>query len=410
MMRSSFVGPVAMASVLAVAFLGCNSILDNQPGTLAEAAEAGALPDPGPSPVPTVEPNKDGPDGGNVAPDSGPKPSPGCPSGQQMCFGSCVSLTDPLYGCGTPTCTPCPSSHSSMACAGGLCVVKSCDPGYADCNAKATDGCETDLSKATSCGKCNAACAAAAPLCAPTGTTFGCTNGCTPAAPLNCGAECADPMTSTNHCGNCSTKCPAVMDGTEACTAGVCTFTCKPQFHACADKCVAKTDPATCGAACTPCPVPMGGTATCVNDVCGATCPANTHLCGNKCVANSDATACGAACTVCPVPTGGTATCVADACGTTCPANTHLCGGNKCAGNTDPTACGAACTVCPVPANAAATCAANACGFTCNAGFGNCDANAANGCEATFATDPLNCGMCGKSCGAGTCVNGVCNP
>jgi hypothetical protein len=45
----------------------------------------------------------------------------------------------------------------------------------------------------------------------------------------------------------------------------------------------------------------------------------------------------------------------------------------------------------------------------CSAGFGNCDANAANGCEAAFASDPLNCGMCGKSCAGQACVAGVCN-
>ena len=61
-----------------------------------------------------------------------------------------------------------------------------------------------------------------------------------------------------------------------------------------------------------------------------------------------------------------------------------------------------------VAINAAPTCAARTCGFTCNAGFGNCDANSANGCEATLATDKLNCGTCGKSCGTQDCVNGAC--
>jgi hypothetical protein len=48
------------------------------------------------------------------------------------------------------------------------------------------------------------------------------------------------------------------------------------------------------------------------------------------------------------------------------------------------------------------------CGLACNAGFGNCDAMTANGCEAVFVSDPLNCGVCGKSCAGQPCVNGVC--
>jgi hypothetical protein len=363
-MMRPILGLLISASVLAFALVGCNSILDNQPGVLVETSEAGALPDPGVTPAPTREPNVGPPDSGTTTmPDSGGKPSPECPVGQQMCFGACVSMTDPLYGCGNPTCTPCPSGHSTMGCQARQCVVTACDNGYADCNKNGGDGCEVDLSKSTSCGACNAVCGAVAPLCAPSGPTFQCTNGCTPVAPLNCGAECVDPMTSTNHCGGCNIKCPTVADGTTGCAGGVCNFTCKPQFHACTGKCVAKTDPAYCGAACMPCPVPAGGTATCVNDTCGATCPAGTHLCGAKCAADNDVTA-----------------------------------------------CGAACTACPVPANASApTCAAGACGFTCTAGHGNCDANPANGCEANLTNDPANCGACAKACPAGnTCVNSVC--
>jgi hypothetical protein len=67
--------------------------------------------------------------------------------------------------------------------------------------------------------------------------------------------------------------------------------------------------------------------------------------------------------------------------------------------------------VCPVPPHAQATCAAGACGSTCDAGRGDCDANAANGCEAVFATDNANCGVCGKACVAPqTCKAGVCGP
>jgi hypothetical protein len=158
--------------------------------------------------------------------------------------------------------------------------------------------------------------------------------------------------------------CPVIMNSTSQCNLGVCGFTCKPDFHACAgNKCPAKTDPMACGADCVVCPVPVGGAATCTNDVCGATCPGASHVCGNKCVTN------------------------------------------------DPTACGAACTACAAPPNGTAACVAEVCGLgACSAGFGNCDANAANGCETTFANNPNHCGMCGRVCAAPTqaCVAGVC--
>ncbi len=408
-MMRPILGAALTCSVLALAFLGCNSILDNNPGTLAIADEAGALPGPGANPAPTDQPNVDGPDSSTpTMPDAGAKPSPGCPAGQQMCFGTCVSLTDPLYGCGNPSCSPCLSGHSAMACQGRKCIVAACDKGYADCNSTAADGCETDLSKATSCGACNAKCGVAAPLCAPNGPNFQCTTGCTASAPLLCGAECADPNTSPTHCGSC-TACPVPTNGTAACNAATCSFTCKAGFKSCTDKCVAQTDPAFCGAACAPCPVPAGGVATCVADTCGIKCTAPNHACGGKCVTATDPLACGAACTVCPVPMGGTATCSGGACGTACPAATHLCAGNKCAADNDATACGAMCTVCPVAANSTASCTGGACATACNAGFKDCNMMAADGCEIDLMTDNANCGMCAKACVApAVCTAGAC--
>ena len=400
------------SSVLAFALFGCNSLLDNQPGVFTDATEAGIIPEPGPGPTQPGEPQTPAADSGTPTTDSGTTPSADCPAGKQLCFGTCVSINDPLYGCGAPSCAPCKSTRSTMGCAGGKCIVTACDSGYADCNTLPADGCETDRSKATSCGSCNAVCQAAAPNCAPAGASFQCTTGCTAADPLLCGAECVNPNMSPNHCGGCNVKCPAVENGIPECNTGVCAFTCKPQFHACAGKCPAVTDPATCGPTCTPCPAPGGGgTATCVNDVCGVTCPATSRVCGSKCVTKTDPTACGAACTVCPVPAGGgTATCIANICGTTCPATHHLCGG-ACVPKTDPATCGAACMACPVPKTAsAATCTNDACGVTaCGAGLANCDGATANGCEVTLASDNANCGACGNACVVPqTCMAGAC--
>ena len=362
-------GLLVTSSVAVVGFVGCNEILDNQRGELV-VEEAGAPSDSSVSPSMTAEDGSGSavvtsvPDAGAATPpDAGDEPPPPpCPTGQESCFGACVSLTDPFYGCGDPGCAPCPGAHGTMACQGRQCVVTACDPGFGDCNASSADGCETDFSLAASCGACNAVCGGATPFCSPSGASFHCTNGCTPAAPLRCGGACVDPSTSTSACGGCDVKCPAVANGTATCAGGVCGFTCQPTFHACGGTCVARTDPTACGAACTACPVPAGGVATCVGDACGITCTAPSHLCAGACVASDD-----------------------------------------------PTACGAACTACPVPPNASATCAAGACGFTCRVGFDNCDANMLNGCETDLTSNPAHCGHCGTACTLlQTCVAGLC--
>jgi len=306
------------ATFLAFGIAGCNAILDNEQGTLQTST---------PTDVNPTQPGAgDGGNGGQPQPprsgqlsDSGglpPQPardaSTGgidCSPGQHACYGACVGVTDPVYGCGDPSCSPCKTSHGQSGCQGNKCVVQACDPGYADCNQDPADGCEVDLSKAASCGACNAVCPAASPVCAPSGTTFQCTTGCTAVAPLLCGTECVSPLASVNHCGGCNLKCPEVDQGTAACTTGVCTFTCKPGYHACDTRCVVETDPTACGPTCTACPVPANSTAICQANTCGMQCVVGYGNCNNDatdgCESNfaTDPLNCGACGTSC---NGGT--------------------------------------------------------------------------------------------------------
>jgi len=345
-----------------VASAGCNAILDN---TEAETVDVDAAPD-----APQADTSgsdaagsdaalEDSAAPGDAASDAEPT---GCLPGTKPCFGQCVLRSDPAYGCAGSACSACSLLHATATCAGGECAVKTCSPGYADCNQAAADGCETDLAEHTHCGTCNAACAPAAPLCVPTTTgSFTCGNDCTALAPTLCGKECVDLTTSVTHCGACTTVCATPANGQPSCVASVCSFTCDSGFHACGTRCASNADPATCGAACTACAAPAGGGATCSNGVCGFTCNTGFHTCGATCASNTDIATCGTSCAPCP---GG--------------------------------------------AHAMPTCDGAQCGLACAQGFADCDRDAANGCEISTGDDEKNCGGCGHVCD-GTCTGGTCH-
>jgi tRNA A-37 threonylcarbamoyl transferase component Bud32 len=77
---------------------------------------------------------------------------------------------------------------------------------------------------------------------------------------------------------------------------------------------------------------------------------------------------------------------------------------------TDEKNCGDCGSVCSGQGAKQATCKAGKCEIDCKTGFGDCDHGGANGCEAVFASDALNCGRCGVSCGDSACVEGLCAP
>jgi hypothetical protein len=302
------------ASVSALALLGCNTILKNEPGVLAETDEDATRPPPCDGGAVTDPPQVDPPNG-EEPPDAGQVPSPACPDGERICDGVCVANDDPEYGCGDAACRSCPSANATATCLAGACAIAACDPGYADCNENPVDGCESDLSRAATCGACDAPCPPLAPICAPLAASYECTVVCLPDAPTLCGDECVDILTSKNHCGACDAPCPAVANGTTSCTAGVCTFECKGTFRKCEDRCVTRTDPTACGPACVVCPVPPNARATCAANACGFVCDVGYGDCdadpvtGCEAVLASDPENCGG----CGISCNGGA-CVAGAC------------------------------------------------------------------------------------------------
>jgi hypothetical protein len=162
----SFGRRAAVVGVLVVAFgVGCNAILDNQPGVLdAEDEGSAAAPpahDRGSSSQPSAPASPvvgSGPEGAaptSSAADAGTS----CAAGTKSCIGVCVPVIDPRFGCGERECAPCEVPNAISACSAGACAVGVCADGFADCNRDAGDGCEVDLSRdLTSCGACGHAC------------------------------------------------------------------------------------------------------------------------------------------------------------------------------------------------------------------------------------------------------------
>jgi hypothetical protein len=78
----------------------------------------------------------------------------GCPTGQRLCEGACVSNTDPAYGCTPGVCgPPCTQPNGIPHCVDGLCALKVCRYGFG------CPGCDVDiLTNEERCGDCDTRC------------------------------------------------------------------------------------------------------------------------------------------------------------------------------------------------------------------------------------------------------------
>lgn len=193
---------------------------------------------------------------------------------------------------------------------------------------------------------------------------------------------------------------------------------CEAGEQGCRGICVGAGDPIYgCGMpSCSPCDA-AHATATCQANHCViercdpgfADC--NRDLTDGCEVDLSRAKSCGACNRVCPPAKPlCTPTAAGFRCATMCsPVAPVLCGNECVSPLTSVDHCGGCNRKCPELAHANVACIAGNCGFSCKAGFSDCNMNAVDGCESRLSTDPLNCGACGRSCGGGTCTNGICS-
>jgi hypothetical protein len=353
-----------------------------------------------------------------------PSDVPMCPTGQSYCVDGCVDLDTSSAHCGRCG-NQCAAANAASVCAAGACAF-TCNPGYADCDGVAANGCEANLAAPATCGSCMTRCDATngTAACAAGACAIACAAGfgnCDGSAANGCETNL---QTDATHCGACSTAC-ANTNGTPACAAGACAIACATGYGNCdanaANGCETSlaTDRAHCGS-CAGASAVCASAQSCVGSACVTVCPYMTCTTAgvNSCVDLATSAAnCGACGRACALP-NATPRCTASACAVaTCNAGYGNCDANAangCETNTvtDVGNCGACGTRCAF-ANAATSCTGSVCALgACNAGFGNCDGNPANGCETDLRTSPANCGACSNRCAppnaAGTCAAGVC--
>ncbi len=372
-----------------------------------------------------------------------------CPSGQQLCNGACVAVTD-RNNCGAcgNVCMSGFDCITGAGDAGAPSCERVCPPGQNRCGGGAQGIC-TDLTMDTAnCGTCGTSCAArmlpnvATPAC----NAGMCAVGACAANFANCDMAAANgcevnTQTSTMHCGGCGRACATPPNAVAVCRAGTCDFTCMAGFSDCdrnpANGCETNlaTDALNCMMCGNRCMAPVGRVPLCQMGACGtgrADCPMGSGDCNGMevdgCETNTftgvsgtsmgaqvvnNCGACGRTCNF----SNAASQCLAGTCVIgACTGSFRNCNGDQmdgCEANTqsDVAHCGACGMSCGGRfANATPTCTAGTCALaSCNAGFANCNNMAGDGCEIDTRNNPSHCGRCGGACAAGQqCINSVC--
>ena len=324
----------------------------------------------------------------------------------------------------------CSLPNATPTCNNGQCAILSCNPGFADCNGIASDGCEVNLnSDAANCSACGLVCSFpnASAACSGGGCVItGCIGGyadCDHIANNGCETNVANEVV---NCGFCGFVCPAGPNSVAVCH-GTCSIVCNTGFANCDgnpnDGCeiAVSSDPSNCGSCGQVCFAP-GATVGCSNGICFiAECAAGYADCDriftDGCEVNvsgnvANCGACGFACIV----ANGTPNCLAGGCHIAgCNAGFADCDNNYNNGcetnvSTNLVNCGSCGYVCSAP-NATSSCTGGGCTIaSCNQGFKDCDQMYADGCEVNISSDVHNCGTCGNQCPVTqSCVGGSCH-
>jgi hypothetical protein len=298
----------------------------------------------------------------------------GCESGFADCDGKpqngCETSLRTLTDCGSCG-AACTSVDSEVSCETGACVKLGCAEGFGDCNG---DGCESLVADPSHCGECGNVCPPQTPMC----HGGRCTRSTCAPGTADCDEEsendCETSLEAVASCGFCSVACGPYPNAEPGCTDGTCTISgCDDGFANCDaardNGCeVDLRDPLTCG------------------------------RCGNDCSG---------------LPNVASAACTEGECADlVCEDGWDDCDGNSANGCEQSLSSAAHCGGCNQPCerdNAVTVCSAGSCAVSsCSGQFDDCNGQAEDGCEAALDSDD-HCGTCGNACEVGTsCQGGGC--
>ncbi len=255
-----------------------------------------------------------------------PLPRTICGAGAAM---ECVDAANDARHCGSCN-NACPTpANAASACVMGSCGLGACSAGFANCDSNAANGCEVDTrSDARSCGTCGTVCPAlpnAMGACAMGMCGLGACNPGFADCDGNAANGCeVDTRRDTGNCGRCGAACAPIANGTNVCNAGVCGIAgCNAGFANCDGNAATgceidtRTNMANCGGCGSVCGALANGTSVCAASQCRvASCNAGFADCngapndGCETNVNTSASHCGRCGMVCP----GGQMCIAGAC------------------------------------------------------------------------------------------------
>jgi hypothetical protein len=178
------------------------------------------------------------------------------------------------------------------SCRGGTCEV-GCQPNFADCDGLPNNGCEADLTSATSCGSCQNDCSQLANVAGDACMSGRCVGLTCNAGFGDCNADpkdgCERPLNTLNDCGACARHCQPANARAD-CSAGTCTHqSCDAGYGDCdgniENGCESRLDsPRHCGG----CGMACEAGAPCKQGKCGcasdAQCGTGESCCNNECL------------------------------------------------------------------------------------------------------------------------------
>lgn len=310
----------------------------------------------------------DGQSGCNVG-----APQNGCELGFADCDGrlenGCETSLRTLNDCGGCN-VSCSFDGAEASCDDGSCRQVGCAAGFGDCG----NGCISLAQDAANCGACGNSCPAGSMCSGGRCTSVPCSAGtadCDGAASNACEAD----LTRAESCGSCDVSCGPYANASPGCAAGKCVLAgCAPGFADC-DK---QRDNG--------CEVNVGQVASC--GACGNDCSALAHVVSAQCTQGACANL------LCASGWGNCDGIVSNGCEQPLNTNAH---------------CGSCSGTCK-PSNGTGSCQSGTCTISaCASGYDDCNAKVSDGCEASL-TANSSCGTCGTTCASGTtCQSGGCS-